>query len=198
MNRYYIKYFMYLILSLIVTFVGALLSPLLSTVKVVILIAASLILMLAFLFSEGVIKKILFFIFNFTEGMLIAQIILKSTTINMSIILSAIGITIAMVVIFMIIGLLTKDLSGLGSTLFACLIVVLILSLISMFVNMPFLAYVIVLLFCGYVAYDFNKFKNEIKKNRTIDDDNILNHVMDMYLDIINIFVQILDILSDD
>lgn len=82
----------------------------------------------------------------------------------MNIILLAIGISIAMIVIFMIIGLLTKDLSGLGNTLFACLIVVLILSLISMFINMPFLAYIIVLLFCEYVTYDFNKFKNEVKK----------------------------------
>lgn len=198
MNKCYLKYFMYLILSLVITFIGALVSPLLSTFKVVILFAASIILMLAFLFSEGIIKKILFFIFNFVEGMTIAQIILKSSKIDINVILTAIGLTAAMVIIFMIIGLLTKDLSGLGSTLFACLIVVIILSLVSMFINMPFLAYIIILIFCGYVAYDFNKFKNLVKRNKVLDDDNILNHVMDMYLDIINIFIQMLDILSDD
>ena len=198
MNKYYIKYFIYLLLSLVVTFIGAISSPMLSSTKNTILIIASIGLIFLFVFSEGIFKKIMLFIFNFAEGMIIAQLILKNSKIDINIILSTIGITILITTIFIVIGIISKDLSGMKNFLFTALIILFIVSIVSMFVYIPFLSYLIIILFCGYVAYDFNKFKNLVNKKRVISDDIILDHVMDMYLDIVNLFVQILASLSDD
>ena len=198
MNKYYIKYFIYLLLSLVVTFIGAISSPMLSSTTNTVLLIASIGLIFLFIFSEGLFKKIMLFVFNFAEGMIIAQLILKNSKIDINVILSTIGITILITTIFIVIGLITKDLSGMKNFLFTALIILFVLSIISIFVNIPFLSYLIIILFCGYVAYDFNSFKNLVNKKRIISDDIILDHVMDMYLDIINLFVQILASLSDD
>ena len=198
MNKYYIKYFIYLLLSLVVTFIGAISSPMLSSTTNTVLLIASIGLIFLFIFSEGLFKKIMLFVFNFAEGMIIAQLILKNSKIDINVILSTIGITILITTIFIVIGLITKDLSGMKNFLFTALIILFVLSIISIFVNIPFLSYLIIILFCGYVAYDFNSFKNLVNKKRIISDDIILDHVMDMYLDIINLFLQILASLSDD
>lgn len=197
MNKYYLKYFTYLILSLLITFIGAFFSPIISNFSQLILLIIFIGVFILFFFTKGIFKRVVLFIFTFIEGILIAQIIYRSK-INMQEILLCMFITIIILIIFMFIGSYAKDLKYLSGTLFAALITALILSIISIFINMPFLPYMIILIFCGYIAYDFNKFKNIIKKEKYISNDDILNHVIEMYLDIINIFLQLLNTINDD
>lgn len=53
--------------------------------------------------------------------------------------------------------------------------------------------------FCLYVMYDINSFKLNINKRFDfIDDDFVLDSVMDVYLDVLNIFKYLLEMSSDD
>ena len=107
------------------------------------------------------------------------------------------GITTGIVIIFALLGLLFKNLSFMGNILFGLLISLLGLTILSMFVPLPFLAYLGLGIFCLYLMYDINKFKLDSQYGYYMDDDMILNAVIVIYLDILNILLYIIEIFGD-
>lgn len=195
----YRKYISYLLLSLALTTLGAYCgSYLISTLNknlFIIYSFASIGLLLGFMFSRGAVKKVLFYAFTFGEGITLAPLLSVLTTVSLYRCLFA---TTLIVASFAILGLKFKDLSFLGGILFALLLSIFGLSILSIFVPLPFLAYLGLGVFCLYLMYDINSFKLSVNRNEFIDDNFILNEVMNVYLDVLNIFIYVLRIISDN
>ncbi|QDQ03271.1 BAX inhibitor (BI)-1/YccA family protein [Lysinibacillus fusiformis] len=106
------------------------------------------------------------------------------------------GATVVIFIVLALIGIMmNKDISNWGSYLFTVLIVVLIFSLIFMFVpisNMVglIIAAITVLLFSIYTVYDFN----QIRHNH-VSDDEVIGMALNLYLDFINIFTNLLEVI---
>lgn len=80
--------------------------------------------------------------------------------------------------------------NSLGIPLFICLIGVLIVELISMFMwaTLPkWWDWLVAILFCGYIGYDWGKAQ---EKPKTLD--NAVDSVVELYLDIVNLFLRLL------
>ena len=139
-------------------------------------------------------------LFTFTDGITIG-ILLLSIDENIGVkvtALTAIGTLLASLV-----GMYSGiDFSFLGKFLFFALIGLIIVSIIRIFVSIKgfhrkIIAAVGILIFIGYLLYDFNhldKAKNIAKLNNW---NTALDFSVNIYLDIINLFLQILDLLSD-
>ena len=85
---------------------------------------------------------------------------------------------------------------SMGSTLFICLSGVIVIELIMMFagiVTPQWWDWLVALLFCGYIGYDWSKAQ---EKRKTLD--NAVDSAVDLYLDIINLFVRLLGSKDDD
>ena len=83
---------------------------------------------------------------------------------------------------------------SLGRTLFLTLLIGLIVELIAGIVlrlNVSAMDYVVVLVFSGYIGYDWSK-AQQFPRNL----DNAIDSAADIYVDIVNIFMRILSILS--
>ena len=193
MNENYKKYIYFLILSLILSTVGAFIGLFLPVKYITVYSIVSIILIIAFCVSSGKYKKILFHIFCFGEGVLLSPILSKSNT-NL-LFIAFLGTTI-IVAICSYIGYKAKNLSSWGKVLFYLLILGMVLSIISFFIPMGFLSIFFIILFSLYIIYDINYFKNISHKPLT--DDEILLEVMNIYLDIINIFVHLLELFASD
>ena len=80
--------------------------------------------------------------------------------------------------------------------MFSCLTIVIILELLLLFIGIStpqWWDFIVALLFCGYVGYDWQQAQSIPK---TLD--NEIDSVLDLYLDIINIFVRLLGKSKDD
>ncbi len=99
-----------------------------------------------------------------------------------------VGIMIACTVLF------PEFFKGLGRVLFATLLIAVatefILSLI-MGIDSTIFDYLIVVIFCGYIGYDWVKAQ---KYTPTLD--NAVDSAADIYVDIVNLFVRILSIIA--
>lgn len=198
-SEYYKKYISYLVLSLtlttIGTFCGNYIVPYLNKQLFIAFSIISLVLLGAFVFTKGKLKKVLFYAFTFGEGITLAPMISIFTTVSIYKCLIA---TTLIVLSFCILGFKFKDLSFLRSILFALLLSTLGLTILSIFVHLPFLSYLGLGVFCLYLMYDINAFKLSINQNLYLDDDFIINSVMNVYLDIINILIYVLRIVSNN
>ena len=79
---------------------------------------------------------------------------------------------------------------SMGKVLFVCLTGVVVCELIFMFIGFatPSLwDFIVALIFCGYIGYDWAEAQT---KERTLD--NAVDSVVDLYLDIVNLFLRIL------
>ena len=111
-------------------------------------------------------------------------------------ILSAMLATGAVVATMMALSYLKPDFfAGLGKTLFLGLTLGLIAEIIALLLGYGgnFFNWLFVLLFSLYIGYDWHKAQAYPK---TID--NAIDSAIDIYLDVINLFVRILSILSKD
>ena len=93
------------------------------------------------------------------------------------------------------------DFVWLGKFLFIALIILVIYSLIRIFVRIrgqKFMAGLGVLIFTGYLLFDFNR----LEKLKTIADannwDTALNFAISIYLDIINLFISLMNLMSSN
>lgn len=103
--------------------------------------------------------------------------------------------TIAIFIVLAFVGMMIKDISGIGSYLFAGLIVIIVFSVIFMFVPVGntialILAGVTVLLFTIYTVYDFN-----LIRHNHVGDDEVVGMALNLYLDFINLFTNILEVI---
>lgn len=88
-----------------------------------------------------------------------------------------------------------RDFTFLGGMLFTSLIVLILLSIVSFFVEMTLFLLLItgfsILVFCGYIVYDINKLKHG-----NYSQEDVPSLVLDLYLDFINLFLDILRLIS--
>lgn len=97
------------------------------------------------------------------------------------------------------IGYATKrDLSKLGTILYAALIIAIALTLINLFIGNGLvdivLDWVVLLVFAGLTAYDMNKIKM-MSESTGIDQEKVAIYgAFQLYLDFINMFLRILEI----
>lgn len=112
-------------------------------------------------------------------------------------IVQAFILTTLITVLMIIISTIKPEIfESLGSTLFICLSGVIVLELIMMIIGVSatqWWDWVVALLFCGYIGYDWSKAQ---EKDRTLD--NAVDSAVDLYLDIINLFVRLLGSKDDD
>lgn len=85
--------------------------------------------------------------------------------------------------------------AGLGKTLCICLIlsIVVEIALLLMGIGTGFMDFIVVIIFALYIGYDYHK-AQEYPKTA----DNAIDSAIDIYLDIINIFIRLLSIMSKD
>lgn len=139
-------------------------------------------------------------LFTFTDGITIGILLLS---INENIGVKVTALTAIATLLTSLVGMYSGiDFSFLGKFLFFALIGLIIVSIIRIFVSIKgfhrkIIAAVGILIFIGYLLYDFNnldKAKNIAKLNNW---NTALDFSVNIYLDIINLFLQILDLLSD-
>ena len=85
---------------------------------------------------------------------------------------------------------------SMGVTLFICLSGVIVIELIMMLVGIvtpQWWDWLVALLFCGYIGYDWSKAQ---EKRKTLD--NAVDSAVDLYLDVINLFVRLLGSKDND
>lgn len=189
----YKKYSFYLILSLILTTIGTFIGTDLAlsdnafTYGIV-----SIVIMLLFMFTKGTLKKIMFTMFCLGEGIFLTPIVDYYSSTSLYGCLLATTITVA---IFAFIGYKARNLSLLGGMLFTSLICILLYNIVGLFIYLPSISLIIIIVFSLYVSYDMNRFKLAVtQSNGYLSNDEILHHVMDMYLNIINILIHLLSI----
>lgn len=85
---------------------------------------------------------------------------------------------------------------SMGTTLFICLsgvVMIEFIMIITGFGAPQWWDWLVALLFCGYIGYDWSKAQ---EKHKTLD--NAVDSAVDLYLDIINLFVRLLGSSDDD
>ena len=111
-------------------------------------------------------------------------------------ILMAFGATACMTCLMMIAATLKPQLFlSMGRILFMSLIFIIIIELLMIGfcgVSPTIIDFVVIALFCLYVGYDWAK-AQEIPKTL----DNAVDSVVGLYLDIVNIFIRLIDIMED-
>lgn len=132
-------------------------------------------------------------------GLLLGPIVALYTAAS---IVKVFTVTTGIVVVFGLVGALTPDnLEGWGSYLFGGLLILLLGSFlvpIAGFFGLPIqgamtlLDWVGVILFTGYVIYDWNR---AMRVDRTID--NSIDCAVALYLDFANLFIRLLSIMGD-
>ena len=98
-------------------------------------------------------------------------------------------------------GYFTKnDLTSWGGILFAGLLALLVVTIINLFLHNNVFGLIIsfigVILFCLYIMYDMNKLKNYILAGRITETNDLTWHVINLYLDIVNLFLRLLRLLN--
>lgn len=195
----YNKYYLYLCISLIVTILGAIIGEnfLIETILGVnpvielIIVVGSLLLVS---FTKGIVKKIMFYIFCFIEGLFLSPLLLFYTSTSL---ITAIGLTLVVTIIGSFIGYKIKLKSSFGKYLFVALISVLIYSIAGIFIQLPAINLIIMILFSLYIVYDSNMFM-ESARRYALSNDDIIDFVINMYLNILNIFISILRLTGND
>lgn len=139
--------------------------------------------------------KLLFFVYSAVNGITLSIVFMVYQLGSIGI---AFLVTAAMFAGLSFVGRTTKkDLSGMGKALIACLIGVLIVSIINIFLRLPglslLISYVNVFIFSGLIAYDNQKIK-KIYESGNGTDGLIVFGALQLYLDFINLFLNLLRI----
>ncbi len=141
--------------------------------------------------------KILYLLYTFISGLTFSAIFVVY---NLTSIILVFGITAVLFLIFALIGRFLKvDLTKLGIYLLMMLIGVVICSIINIFIgNTTFdiiISVISIIVFLGFIAYDIQKVES---LEGMIDDDNLaVFGAFQLYLDFINIFIDLLRLVGD-
>lgn len=195
----YNRYYLYLSLSLIVTIIGAFVGEMFLMESILgvnpfvelIIVIGSLLLVS---FTKNNLKKVMFFVFCFVEGLFLSPLLMIYTSTSL---ITAIGLTLIVTIIGSVIGYKVKLKSSFGKYLFIALISVIIYSLVGIFISLPYINLIIIILFSLYIVYDSNVFMESVKRYNLSNDD-IIDYVIQMYLNILNLVISILDIIGND
>ena len=148
-----------------------------------------------YLFNKSADPAVSFLGYNFVVvpfGLVVNIVVSRYSP---TLVLQAIQITALVTIIMMVLGsLLPKFFQSIYHGLVVALLAVIIIELFQIFVlhiHSDWIDWVVVLIFCGYVGFDWGK-ANQIPK--TVD--NAVDSAAAIYMDIINLFVRILRILG--
>lgn len=206
-NNIYSKVFFWLFLGLLVTFgTGMYTSNNVDALSVIFLkggywILVVLEVVIAIVLGVRIHKmnpttaKICYLLYTFLTGLTFSSlfVVYKLTSL-----LGVFGVTSVLFLIFAAIGRYTKlDLSKLSIYLFMMLIGVIILSIVSIFVPALNLGVAIlgIVVFLGYIAFDIQMIK---RREGMLEEDNLAVYcAFQLYIDFINIFVDLLRIFGD-
>lgn len=107
----------------------------------------------------------------------------------------AMVVTAGITVIMILLGTIYPDFFlSLGRTLFISLLVSIIVELVASLLlglDLTIIDYVVALIFSGYIGYDWAR---AMEKDKTVD--NAIDSACDLYMDIINLFIRILEIMG--
>lgn len=110
-------------------------------------------------------------------------------------VISAVRVTAAVTCVMLILAVIRPTFFlRLGRTLIVALIACIVFELVSAFVfrrGTQWLDWVVALIFCGYIGYDWARAQ---QYPRTLD--NAVDSAADIYVDIVNLFIRILSILG--
>lgn len=137
------------------------------------------------------------YIFTFFMGISVyPNIAYHISSMGANMVLGGIGITILLFSAISFYAVKTKrDFSFLGMFLLIALFALLILGIVSIFVNIPMFSLIIawlgILIFCGYILFDMNKVKHAY-----FTEEDVPALVLDLYLDFLNLLLYVLDLLE--
>jgi len=143
--------------------------------------------------------KIGFILYAFLSGLTFSSIFV---VFKVSSIIAVFLITSLIMLIFSIIGAKTNiDLTKIGTYLMMILLGVFIASIISIFVqNEAFnlgICIVSLIVFIGFIAYDVQKVKR-LYENDPTNDNLAIYGALELYLDFINIFIDLINLFGDN
>lgn len=143
--------------------------------------------------------KVMFLLYSFVSGLTFSSIFITYKMVN---IMYVFLISALIFGLFALIGYKTKvDLTKFGTYLFMGLLATIVISIINIFVGNQMLdliiSIVIILIFIGVTAYDIQKIKH--MSNSSIPEENLAIYgALELYLDFINIFLNLLRLFGDD
>lgn len=142
--------------------------------------------------------RVFFILYSFVSGLTFSSIFIVY---EISSILYIFLIAAIVFLIFGLIGYFTKiDLTKLGSFLMMALLALIVCIIINIFIGSTtfdlILSAICILIFIGFTAYDVQKIKQLAYEN--IEEDNLaIIGALNLYLDYINIFLNLLSIFGD-
>ena len=144
-------------------------------------------------------SRIMFLTYSFVSGLTFSSIFIAY---DMRSIIIVFLISALLFLIFAILGYVTKlDLTSVGTFLLMALIGIVICSIINIFVGNGTFEIVIcsisVLIFLGFTAYDVNKIK-QLQDIYPDEDSLAIVGALELYLDFINIFLDLLRIVANN
>lgn len=142
--------------------------------------------------------KIAFILYSFVSGLTFSSIF---ATYELTSIMWVFFVAAAIFGLFAVIGSVTKqDLTKMGSLLLMALIGVLICVVINIFFNNDtfdlIISIITILVFIGFTAYDIQKIKRLGEANFIEEDNLAIYGALELYLDFINIFLELLNLMG--
>ena len=144
-------------------------------------------------------SRIMFLTYSFVSGLTFSSVFIAY---DMRSIIIVFLISSLLFLIFAILGYITKlDLTSVGTFLLMALIGIVICSIINIFVgNVTFeivICSISILIFLGFTAYDVNKIK-QLQDIYPDEDSLAIVGALELYLDFINIFLDLLRIVANN
>ena len=144
-------------------------------------------------------SRIMFLTYSFVSGLTFSSVFIAY---DMRSIIIVFLISSLLFLIFAILGYITKlDLTSVGTFLLMALIGIVICSIINIFVGNGTFEIVIcsisILIFLGFTAYDVNKIK-QLQDIYPDEDSLAIVGALELYLDFINIFLDLLRIVANN
>ncbi|MDR0953599.1 MAG: Bax inhibitor-1 family protein [Elusimicrobiota bacterium] len=152
---------------------------------------------LMFLQSKTPLNMLLMFVFTLSSGFTLGIY----TIANTEVVQKAIAITALTTFLTAMVGSYPGlDFSWLGTILFIALLILVVISIIRLFVRFQagqrFIAAFGVIIFTGYLLFDFNRLAKLKEVAAANNWETALNFAISIYLDIINLLLQLITLLS--
>jgi FtsH-binding integral membrane protein len=214
-GNYMNKLYTYIAISLLATVLGFFAGLLFIPAEIIalanMLLLAFLVVVMIIAFIVKIVKKkasrpIRFpiwvvYLYAFIQGALLyPAMIFYMQDLGMSLFLSIVIGTMVVFGVLAAIGQKSKDgaFAGLGPTLLVILGVMIAVSIVNLFLRVDMISLIIsavgVLLFSVYIMFDVNRFKTAYNDGLIQDSSDYSIHVLNVYLDIINLLLDILDL----
>ncbi|MGL5695286.1 MAG: Bax inhibitor-1 family protein [Peptostreptococcaceae bacterium] len=141
------------------------------------------------------------YIFTFIDGILMYPVIQSFILdLGVSVVLEVLIVTS---LILMALSYIAKNkpndyYSGWWRPLIFSLLGLLVFAIVSLFLGTSFINIIVcvigIVIFSGWILYDVNSLKSEIDRGNIVYKDDLSSYVLDIYLDFINIFIDLLSI----